>query len=85
MRRIEFCHTPKYGSRLRIAGCDLNAMTRQCAGGHPIMDMDESRRRIAACSADVNVRQDGVEWGVTIHAAHRKLVSVNPKVSMAKH
>ena len=63
VRRIERCHTPKHGSRLRIAGCDSNAMTRQGPGGHPIRDLDELRRRIAACSTDVYVRQNGVEWG----------------------
>lgn len=33
VRRIEFCYTPKHGSWLNIAECELNAMTRQCLSG----------------------------------------------------
>jgi DDE superfamily endonuclease len=30
VRRLEFRHTPKHGSWLNIAECELSAMTRQC-------------------------------------------------------
>ena len=28
VRRIQFCHTPKHGSWLKIAGCELSALAR---------------------------------------------------------
>ncbi len=39
VRRIEFCCTPKPGSWLNIAECELSVMTRQCLSGRRIGDL----------------------------------------------
>ena len=80
VRRIEFCYTPKHGSWLNIAECELSAMTRQCLSGRRIGDLGELRTQIAAWSTDVNTRQRGVEWRMKIDDARCKLKSVYPKV-----
>jgi len=36
VRRIEFCYTPKHGSRLNIAENELSSMTRQCLSSRRI-------------------------------------------------
>ena len=36
VRRIDFCYTPKHGSWLNIAECELSSLTRQCVIGPPI-------------------------------------------------
>ena len=80
VRRIEFRHTPKHGSWLNIAECELSAMTRQCLNGRRIGDLDELWTQIAAWSTDINTRQRGVEWRMKIDDARYKLKSVYPKV-----
>ncbi|MDE0625539.1 MAG: IS630 family transposase [Bryobacterales bacterium] len=79
VRRIEFCYTPKHGSWLNIAECELSAMTRQCLSGRRIGELSELGTQIAAWSTDVNARQRGVEWRMKIDDARCKLKAVYPK------
>lgn len=80
VRRIEFCYTPKHGSWLNIAECELSAMTRQSLNGRRIGDLAALRAEIAAWSADINTRQRGVEWQMKVADARCKLKSVYPKI-----
>lgn len=80
VRRIEFCYTPKHGSWLNIAECELSAMTRQSLDGRRIGDLAALRAEIAAWSADINTRQRGVEWQMKVADARCKLKSVYPKI-----
>ena len=80
VRRIEFCYTPKHGSWLNIAECELSAMTRQSLTGRRIGDLAELRAETAAWSADINTRQRGVEWQMKVADARCKLKSVYPKI-----
>ena len=80
VRRIEFCYTPKHGSWLNIAECELSAMTRQSLDGRRIGDLAALRAEIAAWSADINTRQRGVDWQMKVADARCKLKSVYPKI-----
>ena len=80
VRRIEFCYTPRHGSWLNIAECELSAMTRQSLDGRRIGDLAALRAEIAAWSADINTRQREVEWQMTVADARCKLKSVYPKI-----
>ena len=80
VRRIEFCYTPKHGSWLNIAECELSAMTRQSLDGRRLGDLAALRAEIAAWSADINTRQRGVEWQMKVADARCKLKSVYPKI-----
>ena len=80
VRRIDFRHTPKHGSWLNVAECELSAMTRQCLRHRRIGDLAALRREAAAWSADVNNRQRGVDWQMRIDDARCKLKSVYPKI-----
>ncbi len=80
VRRIEFCYTPKHGSWLNIAECELSAMTRQSLAGRRIGSLAALRAEIAAWSVDTNTRQRGVEWQMKIADARCKLKSVYPKI-----
>ena len=82
VRRIEFCYTPKHGSWLNIAESELSALTRQCMHGRRIGDLKELRREVAAWAADVNARQRGVDWQMTVTDARCKLKSVYPKIML---
>ncbi|MCI5160279.1 MAG: hypothetical protein D3906_18020 [Candidatus Electrothrix sp. AUS1_2] len=80
VRRIEFCYTPKHGSRLNIAENELSSMTRQCLANRRIGDIETLQKEIAAWSSDVNNTQRGVDWQMKISDARCKLKSVYPKI-----
>jgi hypothetical protein len=80
--RLEIHYTPKHGSWLNIAECELSAMTRQCLNGRRIGDINELRNKVAAWSADINARQRGVNWQMTTKDARIKLKSVYPKIEI---
>ena len=46
--RIAFCYTPKPGSLLNIAECELSAMTRQSVAGRRIGELSALQAEIAA-------------------------------------
>ena len=80
VRRIEFCYTPKHGSWLNIAACELSALTRQSLHGRRIGDLAALQTEIAAWAADINTRQRGVDWQLQVADARTKLKSVYPKI-----
>ena len=82
VRRVQFCHTPKHGSWLNIAECELSALTRQCVNGRRFGDEGVLRTEVTAWSTDVTASQRGVEWQMTVDDARVKLASVYPKILM---
>ena len=78
--RVELRYTPKHGSWLNIAENELSSMTRQCLSGRRIGDLETLRNEIGAWSTDINSRQRGVDWQMTIDDARCKLKSVYPKI-----
>ncbi|MDE0626380.1 MAG: hypothetical protein OXH99_08280 [Bryobacterales bacterium] len=81
---VEFCHTPKHGSSLNVAKCELSAMTRQCLRVHRIGSLNELRTQTAAWSTDVSARQRGVERQMRIDDARCKLQAVYPRVILRR-
>ncbi len=80
MRRIEFCYTPKHGSRLNAAECELSCMTRQCLQDRRIGDSEESRKQVTAWFTSVNAGQHGVSRHMTVSDARCKLKYIYPKI-----
>jgi hypothetical protein len=80
VKRLEFRHTPKHGSWLNIAECELSAMTRQCVQGRRFATIEDLRSETAAWSASVNGKQRGVDWQFRIDDARVKLKSLYPKI-----
>jgi hypothetical protein len=80
VKRLEFRHTPKHGSWLNIAECELSAMTRQCVQGRRFATLEDLRSETAAWSASVNSKQRGVDWQFRIDDARVKLKSLYPKI-----
>jgi hypothetical protein len=82
VRRIDFCYTPKHGSRLNIAENELSSLTRQCVAGRRFGDVRSLQAQTKAWSCDVNSTQRGVDWQMKIDDARSKLVLVYPKIKM---
>jgi hypothetical protein len=77
--RIELIHTPKHGSWLNIAECELSVLSRQCLGRR-IADVATIRRQVQPWSAQRNTAQTGVDWQFTTANARTKLKRLYPKV-----
>ena len=80
VKRIEFRYTPKHGSWLNIAECELSAMTRQCFDHRRFGTIPELQSETAAWSTATNEKQRGVDWQFRTDDARQKLKSLYPKL-----
>lgn len=80
LRRLKFCYTPKHGSWLNVAECELSCLTSQCLRGRRIGELEILQREIAAWSQKTNAKQRGVDWQFKIDHARRKLKRLYPKI-----
>lgn len=79
LRRLEFCYTPKHGSWLNVAECELSCLTSQCLRGRRLGELAVLQKEIAAWSEKTNAKQRGVDWQFKIDDARRKLKRLYPK------
>jgi DDE superfamily endonuclease/Homeodomain-like domain len=80
IKRIDFCYTPKHGSWLNIAECELSCLTSQCLSDRRIGELIELQSEIAAWSDKTNAKQRGVDWQFRIDDARVKLKRLYPKI-----
>jgi hypothetical protein len=80
VKRINFCYTPKHGSWLNVAECELSCLTSQCLGDRRLGELTELQSEIAAWSVKTNARQRGVDWQFRIENARTKLQRLYPKI-----
>ena len=62
IKRINFCYTPKHGSWLNVAECELSCLTSQCLRDRRIGVLTELQSEIAVWSNKTNAKQRGVDW-----------------------
>ncbi len=80
VRRLKFCYTPKHGSWLNVAECELSCLTSQCLRGRRIGELEVLQSEIATWSEKTNAKQRGVDWQFKIDDARRKLKRLYPKI-----
>ena len=80
VRRIQFCYTPKHGSWLNVAECELSCLTSQCLRGRHIGDLEVLQTEIGTWSEKTTTKQRGVDWQFKIDDARRKLKRLYPKI-----
>ena len=80
VKRIEFHYTPKRGSWLNIAECELSAMTHQCVKNRRFGTIELLTQETQACAKKTNKAQRGVNWQFSIEKARHKLKSIYPKI-----
>ena len=80
IKRIEFHYTPKHGSWLNVAECELSCLTSQCLGDRRIGELIELQTEIEAWSKRTNAKQRGVDWQFRIENARVKLKRLYPKI-----
>lgn len=77
--RLNFCYTPKHGSWLNVAECELSCLTSQCLSDRRIGALTELQTEIAAWAGKTNAKQRGVDWQFRIENARVKLKRLYPK------
>ena len=80
IKRINFCYTPKHGSWLNVAECELSCLTSQCLRDRRIGVLTELQSEIAVWSNKTNAKQRGVDWQFRIENARVKLKRLYPKI-----
>jgi hypothetical protein len=80
LRRLKFCYTPKHGSWLNVAECELSCLTSQCLRGRRLGELEVLQTEIATWSQKTNAKQRGVDWQFKIGDARRKLKRLYPKI-----
>lgn len=71
--RIEIHYTPKHGSWLNMAECELSALTTQCLETKRLPDLVTISKEISTWCRDRNDRQKGIDWQFRTADARIKL------------
>jgi len=78
-QKLEIHHTPKHGSWLNIAECELSAFTRQCSSRR-MPDRATLQREATIWAERRNQTQKGVDWHFTTKDARIKLKRLYPQI-----
>jgi hypothetical protein len=79
VERLEWHYTPKHGSWLNVAECELAALSAQCLDRR-IGSVGHLRRLVNAWVEERNERMVGVNWRFTTADARIKLHSLYPSI-----
>ena len=77
IERVEWHYTPKHGSWLNVAECELAALSAQCLDRR-IGSMARLKQVVGAWEGERNERQVGVDWRFTTADARIKLRRLYP-------
>lgn len=82
IEKIEVVHTPKHGSWLNMAECELSVLEKQCLGER-IGDEPTLRQRVQTWENDRNQRTKKIEWQFETADARVKLRRLYPKIQLS--
>ena len=77
-QRLEIHYTPKHGSWLNIAECELSSLAAQCLGSRRISDIELLNLELMSWHNRRNCSQKGVDWQFTTVDARIKLKRLYP-------
>lgn len=78
-QRLEIHHTPKHGSWLNVAECELSALQAQCIGRR-VPDRSMLATETAAWTDERNAAKVGISWQFTTADARIKLRRLYPSI-----
>ena len=76
-RKLDFHHTPKHGSWLNVAECELAVLASQCLNRR-LPDLATVTSEAAAWERQRNIERPTVKWHFTTAQARRKLSHLYP-------
>lgn len=79
INKIEFVYTPKHGSWLNVAECELSVLSRQ-ALQQRFASKEELKLQVETWANDRNNQQKGVDWQFKTEDARIKLKKLYPTV-----
>jgi hypothetical protein len=82
--KLDLHFTPKHGSWLNIAECELSVLARQCLARR-IADAATLATEVATWAAHRNAAQVGVNWQFTTTDARIKLTHLYPIIELDDH
>jgi transposase len=82
IEKIEVVHTPKHGSWLNMAECELSVLEKQCLGDR-IGDEETLRERVGVWQSDRNNRSKKIDWQFKAADARVKLRRLYPQIQMS--
>ena len=77
MKRLEIIYTPKHGSWLNIAECELSVLSRQALQKRFSTKL-ELEKQVQVWASNRNDKQKGVDWQFTTEDARVKLKKLYP-------
>jgi len=81
-QQVEIHYTPKHGSWLNVAECELSVLSRHCLRGRT-GTVAGLRGKVTAWACERNRRRRGVDWQFTTADARIKLKRLYPHVQMS--
>jgi hypothetical protein len=81
IEKIEVVHTPKHGSWLDMAECELSVLEKQALGDR-VGDEAELQRRVSCWEDDRNNRSKRIDWQFKTADARIKLRRLYPQIQM---
>jgi len=81
-RRLEIHYTPRHGSWLNIAECELSVLTRHCLRTRT-PSVTALARKVTPWARDRNASQRGVDWQFKTRDARIKLKRLYPQVQLS--
>ena len=82
IEKIEVVHTPKHGSWLNMAECELSVLEKQCLDDR-IGDQATLRERVSKWEDDRNHRSKTIDWQFATSDARIKLRRLYPQIQMS--
>lgn len=82
VEKIEVVHTPKHGSWLNMAECELSVLEKQCLGDR-VPDEKSLGERIALWECDRNSRSKKIDWQFETGDARIKLKRLYPQIQLS--
>jgi transposase len=81
IEKIEVVHTPKHGSWLNMAECELSVLEKQCLGDR-IGDEATLRERVGKWEEDRNHRSKKIDWQFATADARIRLRRLYPQIQL---
>lgn len=81
LAKLDFHHTPKYGSWLNMVEIEWSVLSRQCLGQR-LPDLPTLTTQTTAWTLDRNLRHATVDWQFSVENARTKLARLYPSLPM---
>lgn len=82
--RLTVHYTPKHGSWLNPAECELSIYVRQCLGSRRLGSLSVLKQETAAWNRHANRNRITIDWNFSVADARRKFGYRRPKTKLSK-